>query len=113
MRARAHDPHVTPDGAPLILGVGDTVTVAERSSHWPAFVFVTATEGEGWVPSRHLSINSDVGVTITAYDTTELPVTPGDVFTVVERDNVSGWWWCRSDAGAEGWVPVEVLSRHQ
>ncbi len=113
MRARARSAHFIPDGAPLILEVGDKVEVAESSFHLPAFVFVTATEGEGWVPSRHLSIDSGMGVAITAYDTTELPVQPGDVLTAVERDDTSQWWWCRSDSGAQGWVPVEVPTPHQ
>jgi hypothetical protein len=102
MRTRVHIAPAAPDRAPLILEVRDKVEIGERSSHWPAFVFLTATEGEGWVPSRYLSIDNGLGVTIMAYDTTELPVTSGDVLTVVECDDTSGWWWCRSDFGAHG-----------
>jgi hypothetical protein len=48
-------------------------------------------------------------VAVVAYDTTELPVAAGDEVAVIERDDISQWWWCRSVSGAEGWVPVEVL----
>jgi hypothetical protein len=110
MRARAHGAHVIPHRAPLFLEVGDKVKIAERSSRWPAFVFVTTAKGEGWVPSRHISIHDGVGIAVVAYDTTELPMVQGDVVTVVERDDRSEWWWCRSASGALGWVPVEVLT---
>ncbi|MDJ0962531.1 MAG: SH3 domain-containing protein [Acidimicrobiia bacterium] len=106
MRATVFRDHVPPDRAPLRLDVGDQVIVGRRDTQWPAFVFVTAADGEGWVPARYLS--NDVGSAITevAYDTAELAVAAGDVVTVVERDEESGWWWCRNSAGTEGWIPA-------
>lgn len=43
------------------------------------------------------------------YDTTELAVAAGERVEVVDRDDESGWWWCRNRDGTEGWVPVLVL----
>ena len=99
----------SPDRPPLRLAVGGQVTVGERDTHWPAFVFVTAPSGEGWVPARHLSGDSGIVVVENAYDTTELAVDAGEGVEVVERDEESGWFWCRNGSGAEGWVPVAVL----
>jgi hypothetical protein len=110
MRARASSAHRVPDREPIRLESGDQVTAGERDTQWPAFVFVTAASGEGWVPSRHLS--SDVGTVevITAYDTTELELPAGEEVEIVSRDDESGWWWCRRRDGAEGWVPASVLT---
>jgi hypothetical protein len=92
-----------------VVEVGDVVGVGERSIEWPAFVFVTTPDGGGWVPERLLTADRPDAVVLERYDTTELPAEPGDQLTIVERDDESGWWWCRNDAGAEGWVPVTVL----
>jgi uncharacterized protein YgiM (DUF1202 family) len=45
----------------------------------------------------------------TAYDTTELPTRVGETLDVVARDDESGWLWCRSADGREGWVPSRTL----
>ncbi|MCP3995285.1 MAG: hypothetical protein GY722_09500 [bacterium] len=111
MRYVARQEHPAPDLAPLQLMRGDVVMVGERATLWPEFVFVTAAGGSGWVPSRHLSAASGPAAVIVGYDTTELPVAAGEVVTVVDRDDVSGWWWCRSSTGSEGWIPIDTLER--
>lgn len=70
---------------------------------------MTAPNGAGWVPSRHLSQASGHAVVRSAYDTTELPTLVGEVLEVVAGDVVSGWLWCRSSKGWEGWVPVRTI----
>ena len=102
----AHDISARP---PLRLDVGQQVDVGDRDTEWPEFVFVTASQGSGWVPARHLSASSGTAVVVTTYDTTELPTQVGDVLEVVVEDLTSGWLWCRSSEGREGWVPVKTL----
>lgn len=102
----AHEISVRP---PVRLSVGQRVQVGERDTDWPEFVFVTAPQGAGWVPARHLSAASGDAVVQTAYDTTELPTHVGEVLDVVAEDRPSGWLWCRSREGREGWVPVNTL----
>lgn len=109
MRVRAQRSHVIPDRRSLFLVAGDEVEIGERSPEWPAFVFVTAEHGEGWVPERHFTSDRPRAVTVAKYDTVECAVDQGDVVTVIERDDESGWWWCRSDSGDVGWIPVEIL----
>jgi uncharacterized protein YgiM (DUF1202 family) len=101
--------HAIPARRPLTLAAGDVVTVGQRDEEWPAFVFVTGAHGSGWVPSRHLSAEASQATVITPYDTTELPTSVGDVLEVVVRDDESGWLWCRSADGREGWVPSCTL----
>jgi hypothetical protein len=64
---RAVKAHAIPDRAPLRVSPGQRVTVGEHDTHWPAFVFVTADNGSGWVPSRYLAPD---GTVLTPYDTT-------------------------------------------
>jgi hypothetical protein len=101
--------HEIPDRPPLRLSVGQRVNVGDRDTEWPEFVFVTAAHGCGWVPARHLSASSAGAVVLTGYDTTELPTHVGEVLDVVAEDLASGWVWCRSREGREGWVPLKTL----
>lgn len=102
--------HEVPDRPPLRLSVGDRVRVGERDEEWPAFVFVTADAGAGWVPARHLSVSGDVASVVLAYDTTELPTEVGEILEVLAEDLESGWLWCRNESGSEGWVPIRTLA---
>lgn len=101
--------HRVSERPPLRLAVGQRVEVGDRDTEWPEFVFVTAADGSGWVPARYLSAPSGAAVVQTAYDTTELATHVGEVLQVVAEDFISGWLWCRSHGGGEGWVPVNTL----
>lgn len=108
--ARAREAHSVPDRPPLSLAVGDAVHVGRRDTDWPAFVFVTAAAGSGWVPSRYLSADSGEAVVTTPYVTRELATTTGQLLEVLVRDDESEWHWCRADDGSEGWVPARTLA---
>jgi hypothetical protein len=136
-RVTARVAHEIPERAPLRLTPGETVTVGDRDTDWPAFVFVTAAHGSGWVPARHLSPpvagtpaagtsaaeTSGEGAPSagtlaagtrrarveTAYDTTELPTCADQPLDVLAEDLPSGWLWCRAVNGREGWVPCNTL----
>jgi SH3 domain len=109
-RVRAIEAHTVSERPPIQVAVGDAVSVGERDTDWPAFVFVTAERGAGWIPSRYLSSDSGEATVEVAYDTTELATELGDVLEVVERDDESGWHWCRASDGREGWVPTRTLA---
>ena len=108
-KVRAVRAHEIPQRAPLRLSAGEQVTVGRRDTQWPAFVFVTAATGEGWVPARHLDAESGPATVNVPYDTTELPTAAGDVLMVVTHDAESGWIWVRAASGREGWVPEETV----
>ncbi len=101
--------HEIPSRPPLIVSPGDIVTVGERDTQWPSFVFVSGDAGSGWVPARHIAADGTTGTVLTAYDTTELPAASGDSVELVQDDPESGWAWCRDANGREGWVPHRVL----
>lgn len=101
--------HQIPKRAPLKLTAGDIVTVGERDTEWPAFVFVTALHGTGWVPSRHIDMAEATATMRTAYDTRELPASRGETVELIRDDPESGWSWCRNADGCEGWIPHRSL----
>jgi hypothetical protein len=109
-RVVAHTHHEIPERPALRLDVGDEVgVVGERDPQWPEFVFVKAALGSGWVPARHLSGDSGHVVVEMSYDTTELSTSAGESLEVVREDRDSGWLWCRSETGREGWVPLSTV----
>jgi len=103
--------HQIPDRPALRVEVGDRVQVGDRDGDWPAFVFVTAPAGSGWVPEHHLDRDGASAVVTEAYDTTELPTEEGQQLEVLREDLTSGWLWCRDENGHQGWVPERTLSR--
>lgn len=107
----AKSSHEIPDGLPLRLIAGERVDAGQRNSEWREFVFVTAERGTGWVPVRHLSGSKGTVTVRTAYDTTELATSAGEHLEVITEDIRSGWLWCRSREGREGWVPLTTLDR--
>jgi hypothetical protein len=108
-RVRAAAAHEVPDRRPLKIAVGEAVRLGDRDTTWPAFVFVTTDHGEGWVPARHLEISSGGTIVAVAYDTTELATTAGEELEILERDDESGWLWCRNHDGVEGWIPIDTV----
>lgn len=108
-RVVATNAHTIPDRPPLRIHPGDSITVGQRDTEWPAFAFVTTAAGSGWVPARYLSVAEGPGIALEPYDTTELSTEAGDVLEVVAEDTESGWLWCRNQAGHKGWVPMSSL----
>jgi hypothetical protein len=109
-RVTVRTPHQIPERAPIRIAPGDQVVVGGRDTTWPAFVFVSTGEGEGWVPVRYLNGDEGLALVIASYDTTELPIAAGERLDVLRRDDESGWLWCRNDAGREGWVPISTVT---
>lgn len=107
--ARAIAAHALPSRQPLRLRTGDLVAVSKRDTEWPAFVFVECGQGEGWIPSSHLSGTTGEVTVIRAYDTQELATQTGDALEILEADDGCGWAWCRGADGREGWVPSRVI----
>ncbi|MEU2200270.1 alpha/beta fold hydrolase [Isoptericola sp. NPDC019482] len=101
--------HAVPERPPLQVVRGDRVRVGERDVTWPAFVFVTAEHGTGWVPARFLDDARPVATVVEEYDTRELEVAAGAWVDVLADDRPSRWSWCVAVDGRAGWVPHRVL----
>ncbi len=89
----------------------EQVQTGELSDEWPAFRWCVSRDGVGgWVPDRNLAPASENEATVLHdYDTTELAAEAGEIVTVIEADEESGWLWCVGSAGREGWVPIDSV----
>jgi len=108
---RAVKAHHIPQRPSIQVAAGQRLRVGELDTTWPAFIFVTTEDGQGWVPARYVDTSSSPPVMVAPYDTTELPTSVGEVLTVLIRDDLSGWTWVRNAAGQEGWVPDDTIER--
>jgi hypothetical protein len=72
-QVRAVRGHEVPGPAPPRVAAGQRVTAERRGSPWPAFVFVTAEDGEGRVPARFLDRSSGPATVLVPDDTVREP----------------------------------------
>ena len=105
-RVRVVEAHVTSDPNPIRFRQGDTLGVGHHDQVWKEYVWGTDQAGRsGWVPDASLDI-APGGLHATArcdYDSTELTVGRKQILDVL--DEVGGWYLCRTESGASGWVP--------
>jgi uncharacterized protein YgiM (DUF1202 family) len=95
---------------PIVLSVGDELTIEDRSSEWSGWIWCTTPNGKsGWVPEKYVQRNGNSGAALRDYSATELSVTKGDSLTIISEE--SGWLWCRHRDGRLGWVPIKHVER--
>jgi Variant SH3 domain len=101
---------------PLILRAGDTLDFdpddklnSERhKNQWPEWLWCTTQDGtKGWVPENYVRVEENTCVLLRDYNATELTVSEGEQLLVQFEE--SGWLWCRTARGLEGWVPKENI----
>jgi hypothetical protein len=106
--------HTSTFPKPLMLRAGDTLHFnpgdklnSERhKSKWPRWIWCTAADGtKGWVPEKYVRVEANSCVLLRDYNATELTVSEGERLLVQFEE--SGWSWCRTARGLEGWVPKE------
>lgn len=91
---------------PIALNVGDELTIEDRGSEWPGWIWCTTSKGKsGWAPESFIQRNGNRGAAMRSYDATELSVTEGEQLTIIEE--VSSWYRCRTEDGRLGWVPKQ------
>ena len=99
---------------PMVMQPGDLMrieTEADSGSEWPAFALVETEGGErGWVPKRYLRREGSRAVALRRYDTATLVPAVGEVLTVLEEDQESGWVWCRDRDGKVGWFAIDHIA---
>jgi hypothetical protein len=107
-RARVIAAHRAPDRAAIRVAAGDAVTLGERDTDWPQFVWTTLAQGlGGWVPAALFDRDSGAATALEDYDTRELTTDIGEVVTLhYPQEN---WWWAENAAGDSGWVPDRAL----
>lgn len=105
---RATLPHSPPDYPSVVWRCGHRVSVGQRDTEWPQFLWCTDTSGQSaWVPETFLDCDGAAAVLGHDYDSRELQVQVGEQLEAL--DAVGGWAWCRNRLGEFGWVPLRCL----
>lgn len=107
-RARVVAAHRAPDRTPIRVATGDRVTLGDRDTEWPEFVWTALASGlGGWVPSALFDRDRGEANVLQDYDTRELDADPGELLAL--HSELAGWWWVTNADGASGWVPARSL----
>lgn len=106
--ARVIVAHHLPEREPIRVAKGDTVTLGERDSDWPQFVWTTLAQGlGGWIPAALFDREAGEAVAQEDYDTRELSAEAGEILTL-HREQVD-WWWAENVRGEQGWIPARCI----
>ena len=107
-RARVIAEHRSPDRPSIRVAAGDSVTLGERDSDWPQFVWTTLAQGlGGWIPA--VLFDRDIGeaTALSDYDTRELDTTIGEI--LILHHHQEDWWWAENANGDSGWIPARAI----
>ena len=109
MQARIVRDYRTQYANPIKFAQGELVTLGERDTEWPAFIWTTTADGNaGWASFDWLKpLDDGRAEALRGYSAQELDVGAGD--EVALHHEIGGWWWCESAEGCFGWVPAEHL----
>lgn len=96
---------------PIRFAQGEIVTLGERDTEWPAFIWATTADGNaGWAPFDWLKpLHDGHAEALRDYSAQELDVDADGEVTLLHE--LGGWWWCERADGRCGWVPTEHLER--
>ncbi len=99
----------SPYGDPVVMRVGETLSIADRKTDWKGWIWCTTRDGKSrWVPESFVGRTGEVGTMLRDYESTELSVRVGEQLLLGEE--VAGWVWCTNEAGRSGWVPSENVA---
>ena len=100
--------HRAPDRPPIRVEPGDNVTLGERDSEWPQFVWTALATGlGGWMPTVLFDRDQGEAIAMQPYDTRELDADEGE--SLVLHHELADWWWAENMQGTSGWIPGRVL----
>ena len=107
-RARVIAEHRAPERLAIRVASGDRVTLGDRDTEWPEFVWTALASGlGGWVPSALFDAERGQASALQDYDTKELEADAGEEL-VLHRE-LAGWWWAENARGRSGWIPARKL----
>lgn len=107
-RARVIAQHRAPERPSIKVASGDRVTLGDRDSEWPEFVWTALASGlGGWIPSTLFDAERGEASALDDYDTQELDADMGEEL-VLHREHAQ-WWWAQNAVGKLGWVPARAL----
>jgi len=94
---------------PIVMKAGDYLQVEDRQTEWAGWVWCVHPNGKSsWVPKKFLQREGDTAYATRDYDATELTVEVGQKLEILGEE--AEWYWCKTEAGDYGWVPVENVN---
>jgi uncharacterized protein YgiM (DUF1202 family) len=94
---------------PIVMKVGDRLQVEDRQTEFAGWVWCLHSSGKSsWVPENFLQREGDTAHASRDYDATELTVEVGQIIEILDEE--AEWYWCQTEAGDYGWVPVENVA---
>ena len=107
--ARVVTAHRRPDRPAIRVAAGERVSLGERDTDWPQFVWTVLTNGlGGWIPADVFDAPHGTAHAQHDYDTQELDADSGDRLRL-HREHAD-WWWAEQPDGTQGWIPARVLA---
>ena len=95
---------------PLIIKVGEELTVGANDTQWPGFVWCTNKAGQGgWVPESYFERMGNIGIVRYDYEATELAASVNE--ELIMGTEASGWIWCTNQRGQSGWIPADNVEK--
>lgn len=111
-RARVIATHRAPDRPAIRIAAGDPVTLGERDTDWPQFVWTSLASGlGGWIPVALFDAEHGAATATDEYDTRELDAEKGEILTL--HHEMADWWWAENALGRTGWIPAHNLEPFQ
>jgi len=109
-RARVVERHRAPDRPAIRVAAGERVTLGDRDTEWPQFVWTSLASGlGGWVPTALFDAERGQASALEDYDTRELDAEPDE--EVVLHREYADWWWAENARGECGWIPARKLEQ--
>ncbi|WP_118132435.1 hypothetical protein [Oceanicella sp. SM1341] len=103
--------HVATYPDPFRIARGAALRLDGREDIWDGRRWLWATDPGGrggWIPDTLIAPEDDHPRALRTYSALELTCRTGEALEMLESTH--GWGWCRSAAGAEGWVPLRNLA---
>ncbi len=108
LRARVAAAHRAPERPAIRVTIGDRVTLGERDTDWPQFVWAMLASGlGGWIPAAMFDAERGPARALDDYDTRELDAGEGEL--LVLHHETASWWWAQDARGRTGWIPARNI----
>jgi hypothetical protein len=109
-RLIVHTSHKASYDDPIILHLGDAITLIGKTHIWDGYVWLWAKgpeDKEGWIPDNLAVEKNGIWRARHYYSAMELTCHSGEQLQTTMQTH--GWSWCTNGAGVSGWVPDKNL----
>lgn len=108
--AKCNSDYVRPYEDPIVVSRGDKVKPIEKiETDFIGWTWCVADDGRaGWTPENWCNVTSEFWLLKRDFSALELTVSRGDLVELLFSE--SGFVFCRTKSGLEGWLPDAALT---